>query len=417
MKLREPAAKLWKKHREAVRRISRAPGGESRLLMGGGSVLAAEWGHRMSMDIDLLLPEREGMQDASQGGPVDLAAATGGKLVKDLPNQISVEVDEGGIDVAAIQPDLPGLEREVEIDGRTELVLANAQILRGKLDRTQQGAKRDAFDFAVARETDPQALEIAVNALSPNETRVVRHNLEASDNKWPEASKTRLRGVHVKYAKYAQAPGQAASKAVAASRYIGVEIGIEGNRLRISTRTRGDDPRIEEYSAKKAAAALQASGIDAYLRANSRTLPRRLVHTIHGLAARNWKGAVFDNRNPSVAARAEATAYRKGAIRKTGSAAMRPGEGSNERETANETRTPGDVPFLPDGGTPAKGRRESPARTAKNTVQRVGRPKVQTAIGGGANIPMPAEAPSRADGSAKKAADKAQEKGKERKRE
>ena len=46
MKLREPAAKLWKKHREAVRRISRAPGGESRLLMGGGSVLAAEWGHR-----------------------------------------------------------------------------------------------------------------------------------------------------------------------------------------------------------------------------------------------------------------------------------------------------------------------------------------------------------------------------------
>ena len=32
--------------------------------MGGGSVLAAEWDHRVSMDIDLLLPEREGMQDA-----------------------------------------------------------------------------------------------------------------------------------------------------------------------------------------------------------------------------------------------------------------------------------------------------------------------------------------------------------------
>ena len=286
--------------------------------MGGGSVLAAEWDHRMSMDIDLLLPEREGMQDAMQGGPVDLAAATGGKLVKDLPNQISVEVDEGEIDVAAIRPDLPGLEREAEIDGRTELVLAPAQILRGKLDRTDQGVKRDAFDFAVARETDPRSLEIAVNTLSPKETRVVRHNLEISDNKTPEPSKTRLRGVHVKYAKYAQAPGQAASRAVEASRYLEVEISVDGDRLRITTRTRAGDPRIEEYSAKKAARALQSSGISAYLRANSRTLARRLERTIGGLAARKWKGTVFDNRDLSVAARAEATAYRMGAIQRTG---------------------------------------------------------------------------------------------------
>ena len=145
MKLREPAASLWKKHHEAVRRISSAPGGESRLLMGGGSVLAAEWDHRVSMDIDLLVPEREGLQDTKQGGRVDLAAATGGKLVKELPNQISVEVDEGRIDVAAMPPDLPGLEREAEIDGRRELVLANAQILRGKLD---QVARRTSAERA-----------------------------------------------------------------------------------------------------------------------------------------------------------------------------------------------------------------------------------------------------------------------------
>ena len=175
MKLREPAANLWKKHHEAVRRISNAPGGESRLLIGGGSVLAAEWGHRKSMDIDVLLPEREGMQDAGQGGPVDLAAATGGE---------------------------------------------------------------------------------------------------------------------------------------------------------------------------------------------------------------------------------------------TGASAMRPGEGSNEREAATETRTPGGVPSLPAGGAPAEGRAESPAGTADSTVQRVGGPKIQNAIGGGTDIPMPDEAPSRAGRSAKSAADKTQDKGK-----
>ena len=185
-----------------------------------------------------------------------------------------------------------------------------------------------------------------MNALSPNETRIVRHNLETFDNKRPKASKTRLRGVHVKYAKYAEAPGQAAASAVEASRYIGVKIGVDGDQLQISTRTRAGDPRLEEYSAKKTAAALQSSGIDAYLRANSRTLARRLVRTIQGLAATKWKGAVFDSRDPSVAARAEAAAYRMGALpgetprRRIGKQAKAPAKApSSARGTAAETQS------------------------------------------------------------------------------
>lgn len=48
-------------------------------MLGGGSVLAARWRHRESTDIDILLPDRDNVADAGKGGPLDLAAATGGK--------------------------------------------------------------------------------------------------------------------------------------------------------------------------------------------------------------------------------------------------------------------------------------------------------------------------------------------------
>ena len=43
MTLPEPTRTLWKQHHEAIDRIATAPGGESRTMLGGGSVLAAQW--------------------------------------------------------------------------------------------------------------------------------------------------------------------------------------------------------------------------------------------------------------------------------------------------------------------------------------------------------------------------------------
>ena len=78
MKLPEPARTLWTRHRGAIERVATANGAESRIMLGGGSVLAARWNHRKSTDIDVLLPDRESLNDAGANGPLDLAAATGG---------------------------------------------------------------------------------------------------------------------------------------------------------------------------------------------------------------------------------------------------------------------------------------------------------------------------------------------------
>ena len=69
------------------------------------------------------------------------------------------------IDVTAVNPPMPGIEREINVAGRNETVLRASQILRGKLRRIPKALNRDAFDLITAANTEPVALEIAFNAL------------------------------------------------------------------------------------------------------------------------------------------------------------------------------------------------------------------------------------------------------------
>ena len=161
------------------------------MMLGGGSVLAARWKHRKSTDIDVLLPERDSLNDAGEGGPLDLAAATGGQHEGDAPERVVVRLGFGKLDVAAIKPQIPGLEEQVEIEGRTETVLTSAQILLGKFNRTDAAVTRDAFDMAVAANAEPRALELAVNSLDSTKTRIICHNLLTTNDRWSRTPRDR----------------------------------------------------------------------------------------------------------------------------------------------------------------------------------------------------------------------------------
>lgn len=110
MKLPEPAKTLWTRHREAIEHIATTPGAESRIMLGGGTLLGARWKHRQSTDIDVLLPDRDNLNDARENGPLDLAAATGGEHKESSRDRLKVELETGMLDVAAIKPQMPGLE-------------------------------------------------------------------------------------------------------------------------------------------------------------------------------------------------------------------------------------------------------------------------------------------------------------------
>ena len=297
MTLPEPARTLWRAHGAALQAAAEAHGTENRLVLGGGTVLAARWKHRDSSDLDLLLPDRESLKDTGPGGRRDLAKATGGKYNEINASQINITFAEGKLDLTAVEPRLPGLEAVTDVEGRQVTVLANAQILQGKCFRTEKGVTRDAFDIAVAGEADPRSLEIAINSLSNRDARVIRHNLITSNDAMvTQAEEGRLTGVAPRYQKYLDHLGIAAAEAIDAHRYTRVRILATEKGIRIETQTEGSaTPRRDEYTGQDAAKTLVESGIGAYLNTNSKQDSRELGWTLDDVAAKRWTGTVFDS--------------------------------------------------------------------------------------------------------------------------
>ena len=276
-------------------------------MLGGGSVLAARWDHRGSTDIDVLLPDRETLNDAGENGPLDLAAATGGTQKGQWRNRLKIELADGKLDIAAMKPQLPELEEQTKVNGRTETVLASAQILRGKFYRTDQSVTRDAFDVTVAAQAEPKALEIAVNSLDKVETRIICNNLIVSNDQMAKEARTVLKGVTDKYRIDLERLGNSAADAVLAHRYAHVQIRVADEETVIETRTNGGKPRNDPLTGDKAAAALTRSGVGAYLAANTTLRPASVIATIEQLTAAGWTGTVFDSDDTNPNDRLKAT--------------------------------------------------------------------------------------------------------------
>ena len=165
--LPRPAAEVWAATRDVIHRIG--PTGENEPVipphLGGGTVLAARWRHRTSTDIDVIFPRRGTLTDLLQDDAKNIGDRLGGN--PEIVNQrhVTVALPSGSLDLAAIDP-WPELgHTETLVDGRIEIVLSNTQILRGKLERTQEMMPRDVFDIATAAREDPSSLASALNML------------------------------------------------------------------------------------------------------------------------------------------------------------------------------------------------------------------------------------------------------------
>ena len=159
-----------------------------RLWLGGGSLLAARYHHRLSTDLDLwwsLVPgtplggiERYAEQVARspllvedkladshwEGGrpTANIMGWIRGKLIDlhDLPLEIE------GIDVTINQKDFPpiGSGRGERVEDTIFVAQTDAQVLYGKLNRIAddwQTAIRDVYDLSVASHLNPRDLMIA----------------------------------------------------------------------------------------------------------------------------------------------------------------------------------------------------------------------------------------------------------------
>ncbi|MDE2761885.1 MAG: nucleotidyl transferase AbiEii/AbiGii toxin family protein [Gemmatimonadota bacterium] len=162
---------------EAVRKpLGDHLGGEHHLRLGGGTALAARWGHRHSTDLHLFVdpeayarlygdPERLRGNIARHTGAVEQFGVG--------PGYTLIAVPDGEVIVLTTRSLTPGPVSGDFVRGTRVAIETNAEILAKKLTHRLSiyhlFVPRDLYDIAVARHLDPEALDTALATIpAPN---------------------------------------------------------------------------------------------------------------------------------------------------------------------------------------------------------------------------------------------------------
>lgn len=169
-------------------------GGEHHIRLGGGTALAARWGHRHSTDIDLFVdsePYAE-LYRNSQQFCTNIERHTG--AVEQLgvgPGYTLIALRHGEITVLTT----PSLTRQPissdTVRGTRIAVESTAEILAKKLAHRMSVyhifVPRDLYDIAVARHFDPEALDTAIATIPPPNLDDIRQQLGLLSPSWADA--------------------------------------------------------------------------------------------------------------------------------------------------------------------------------------------------------------------------------------
>ena len=271
--LPEPARTLWMTSRETIRRALEAIGaGEYRL--GGGTILAARWQHRISFDVDVNVDpavELRRLDDPAHAWfreeMVRLGAVPDYSAELNLYNLRFGEAE----DEQAIQlwghplPLSAGHHPEVVEDGH-DVVLSNAQVLRGKLQRAGHKLARDVYDVCTAADVDPESLEQAVNTFPHEQVEIRALDWLVGYGRIGRNAHERLRGVPKEAeAGYYELGKRGAAKLVE-STYERLRIRADRGAIVIEAVTAGGARRYWNTSAGAAAEHFEAWGINGHLR-------------------------------------------------------------------------------------------------------------------------------------------------------
>ena len=262
--LPEPARTLWLRTRDAIRTSLEELGG-AEYEIGGGTILAARWGHRVSYDVDLTLPDTLPLYRLEN--PVESRFEHRMRELGGRPEyyrslrMYQVRFGDQGLDLWAHTVQPPGSQRRLQIEGRKETVHSNVQILWGKIARAERNLSRDVYDLVHAAEHDPASLEIAVNAHQ-------RSVAEWAARSWDEGSAAiafdagpRLRGIPATERTQLDALGERGARTINAVLYEELTLWTAGARLQIETRTAGGVHRRAEIEAGRIREALIARGL------------------------------------------------------------------------------------------------------------------------------------------------------------
>ena len=269
--LSEPARTLWRTTRDSVRQGLDAIGDRIEYRLGGGTILAARWGHRISFDVDIDLDEGvelERLEHADHGWFQQQVRKLGAipeyspRLnlydirFGERPHEQEVQLWSHQLAIA----------RGHAVEDREELVLSNAQILRGKLQRAAHKLARDVYDIRKASEADPRSLEIAVNTIPHERLDTLALDWIVGYGRIGSNAHERLRGIPEGEEKNHYALGKAGAGGILRATYERLLIGVAAHRIVVEAVTRGKDRRRMTMTADEAEEKFEAWGINGHLR-------------------------------------------------------------------------------------------------------------------------------------------------------
>lgn len=167
------------------------------LRMGGGTILQARWGHRMSFDADLFCDPGTYARTIAKSGPaIERAINTIADSVEEgasFVDQIASFCHVAGIEVTILPAAaLIGSPTGRVVPNTTIDTESTADILAAKLVHRMCGAgviePRDLFDLAAAERYDPNALHEAMGLLSDIQKAEISTALAMLPKRWASFS-------------------------------------------------------------------------------------------------------------------------------------------------------------------------------------------------------------------------------------
>ena len=262
----------WTLTRHAIDRALHELDPDVEYRLGGGTVLAAQWKHRKSYDIDLQVSPVELQRlETSEFDWLKQAVKDWGATTKLYDRAALYEIAFGDGPQA---PKLQLWRHDAEfrtghstrqVNGEPMTVLSNSQILRGKLERADMALPRDLFDLIAAAREDPKSLSAAANAISQTRVLELGHGWQLRHGRIARNAREQIDGLPEGSPLDAHRLAEAAGQALEDACYRKLQIRTVPEGIEFETATYGGQAETWTTNLKRAAYELEARGIAAHL--------------------------------------------------------------------------------------------------------------------------------------------------------
>ena len=257
------AGSLWRLVRKPIAEcLAELPGPPHECRLGGGTTLAARFHHRDSFDIDLTIGPEVNLGYLRPRLEAALTQLGGRPRYRE--DHWKIDFGTGLLDVSKLQPRPAGAQRTAIVDGEPFVVLSNAQILHGKMERAARAPVRDVFDVIKADQLDPDALAIAVNARTRIAAELVCMSWEKANSRFGREVDQELLGVPESMHDDPERLGLCAAAAAQGAIYKRVALRTDGDRTIIETETRNGRPNRIELAPDQLDRGFALNGLNEY---------------------------------------------------------------------------------------------------------------------------------------------------------